>query len=148
MGVIGSQSRVKIQERNLWKMLVSTLIPCRTSKIKIECYFLTLLIFVTEPKFQSLLTWNTNNSRNPLKSFHAQKLPHFWNPQDMSFHMLLSWKKFTLTKMSRRREFGKKRRFWPFFVSAPKNFQLAANLTNLNSGARIQDLGFRTNTPV
>ena len=45
--------------------------------------------------------------------------------------MGLSGKISCLTKMSRRRDFSKKRRFWQFYVSPPKKFQMAVNRTIL-----------------
>ena len=63
--------------------------------------------------------------------WHAQKVPHFRNRQDESFHMVLTVKKNCLTKMSRRRGFSKKRRFLQFSIAAPKKFQMAVNRTIL-----------------
>ena len=81
-------------------------------------FFWTPLIFGDGAKISKSVDFE--QQKLPLERSHAQKVPHFWNPQDVSFHMVVPWIWVPIPKTQVNWPNAKKRVFCHFWLSLCK----------------------------
>ena len=119
---VGSKFKKKIDGKAAFKKkdTATTLIQWRAKKSKLwPClFFWTPLIFGDGGKISKSVDFE--EQKLPLERSHAQKVPHFRNPQDVSFHMVVPWIWVPIPKTQVNCQKAKKRVFCHFLLSLCK----------------------------